>query len=281
MQTVQRWLEKVYRDRICDEYDAIVVILGGEGNGKSTLITELTGRWRRLRDRSTDPEDIIGRVVWQDRTEFKNELSAAETRSVVCVHDAARVLHKKEAMAGEQVEIEKDLLDVRRKEFLMLLGYQDWGVVPSMLQNRRATFVLRVPERGTVEGYSREKIDQRVDHEEWPEPDLVDSFPDLSGTEVWEQFKRTDEKKKNERLAAEDDPDPEEAVWREKAITAVRLVQPWEPQQIGASYSTAGSIVGYSKTWVADRVDDWRKGKMNDAERLPNPKPQDKAKVSV
>jgi hypothetical protein len=280
MQKVQRWLEKVYRERICDEFDAIVVVLGGEGNGKSTLITELTGRWRRIRDRSTEPDDIIGRVVWQDRTEFKNELSAAENRSVVCVHDAARVLHKKEAMAGEQVEIEKDLLDVRRKEFLMLFGYQDWGVVPSMLQDRRATFVLRVPERGVVEGYSREKINQRVETDEWPEPDLRDSFPDLSGTDVWEQFKQTDEEKKNERIAADDDPDPEEAVWREKAIVALNLVKPWEPERVGVSYSAAGDVVDYSRTWVGDRVNEWRKGEYDDVDRLPNPKPQDRAKVA-
>jgi hypothetical protein len=281
MKRLQRWLEKVYRQRVCNEFDAVVVVLGGEGVGKSTLITELTGRWRALRDRSTDPESVVGQVVWQSRGEFKQAMSSWETRSAICVHDAARVLHRKESMHGSQVEIEKDLLDVRTKEFLMLLGYQHWGAVASLLADRRAHFVLRIPQRGVVEGYGRDKIDERVESDAWPEPDLRDSFPDLSGTVMWEHFQEVDKQKKDERIAAEDDPDADEAVWREKAIVALKLTQPWLGRQAGMSYDTAGDVVGYSDTWVGDRVKDWRKGKFDDVERLPAPKPHDRAEVTA
>jgi hypothetical protein len=114
-------------------------------------------------------------------------------------------------MSPDQIEIETDLLDVRRREYLMLLGFQDWGVVPSQLQNRRANFLLRVPSRGIVEGYSRSKIDTKAedtaDTDWWPEPDLRDTFDALDGTELWAEFERIDEEKKMARMGV----DPDEA----------------------------------------------------------------------
>ncbi len=127
--------------------------------------------------------------------------------------DAARVLNKKETMVGEQRELEKDLLDVRMKAFLMLLGFQSWDRVASMLQDRRAKFVLRIPRRGVVEGYSRASIDKRQEKESWPEPDMRARFPSLEGTRLWREFKRRDLEAKERRIrkTGDENDEPEES----------------------------------------------------------------------
>lgn len=200
LEKLETWLQKVYDRRITQEYDALVPVVADEGNGKSTLMLQLTWMWKEIRGQKATPENVLERVIWGGREEFANALANDEPESCVPVMDAARVLNKKETMVGEQREIEKDLLDVRMKSFLMLLGFQSWDRVASMLQDRRAKFVLRVPRRGVVEGYSRASIDKRVESESWPEPDMQARFPSLEGTRLWEEFKERDLEAKERRI---------------------------------------------------------------------------------
>ena len=130
--------------------------------------------------------------------------------------DAARVLHKKKAMHGEQVETEIDLLDSRMKEQVTFYGYQDWDIVADVLARRRAKYCFRIPHRGRVEGYSRKSMDERYENGEWPEPDLVDTFPDLSGTDIWEEFKQRDRAHKEARMRS--DEEEAENTWAPKEV---------------------------------------------------------------
>jgi len=256
------WLKKVYDRRLTNKYDAMVLLVGGEGVGKSTLTLELITRYFQLRDKQPDEpvEAILDRIVWSTRTEYKDQIASDPGRSVIAVPDAARVLHKKEAMVGDQREIEKDLLDVRAKEFLFLLGYQDWGVVPSLLQERRAHFILRIPARGKVEGYSRASIDKKLEMErdEWPEPDFVDKFPDLSreAPELWEAYEETDIEKKNERMAADKQQDPEDAEKAAQQRVALKMYFN-DPR---SSYEKVARYVDYSDGWVGDQVRAYKRG---------------------
>jgi len=258
-QMLQGWLERVYQRRLTNKYDAMTLVVGNEGVGKSTLILELLSRYLQLRNVEPDEpiKAVLDRVVWSTRDEFQDYIADANTRSAVAVPDAARVLHKKEAMVGDQREIEKDLLDVRAKEFLFLLGYQDWSVIPSILQERRAHFVLRIPNRGVVEGYGRGKIDEKVDMErdEWPEPDFEDTFPDLAKTapELWSAYEQTDIEKKNERMAADSDPKPGEAKKDAQRRTALRAVAR------GMAQEEAASMTDYSRGWVGQQVRAYRR----------------------
>jgi len=200
LKKLETWLEKVYQKRVQREYDALVPVVADEGKGKSTLMLQLTWIWQDIRGLDPDPESVLDRVIWQGRDAFQSALADDPPESSVPVMDAARVLNKKETMVGEQREIEKDLLDVRMKAFLMLLGFQDWNIVPSMLQDRRAKFVLRIPRRSVVEGYSRASIDKRLKTGSWPEPDMRARFPSLEGTRLWEEFKERDLEAKERRI---------------------------------------------------------------------------------
>jgi len=202
------FLEKLYDDYITDEYDRIVPIVGDEGMGKSTLILQTIRIWQDILDLELTAESVLDQVVWDDRNEFKTAVAETPPRRTIPVNDAARVLHKKEAMFGDQVDLEKDLLDVRVKENLFLLGFQEWNVIPTMLQKRRAKNLIYIPKRGTLHGYSRSSMDEKLDmkKDEWPEPDLVDVFPSLEGKKIWREFQKLDYEHKQERMK----PDEEE-----------------------------------------------------------------------
>jgi len=260
MKKFKDWLQKVYDRRAKQQFDAVIPVVADEGKGKSTLILQATWLWQQFDSREPDVETVLDTVVWSNRQEFKEAISSSEKRSVIAAHDAARVLHKREAMSGEQIEIEKDLLDVRRMEYLMLLGFQEWDVVPSLLQNRRANFLLRIPQRGIVEGYSRSKIDKKAedDHSSdwWPDPDMRDSFEALDGTELWEKFEAMDEEKKKERMDADTEPDAGDVKRREAIRTAVRATQ-----RYNMTYREAADLLDYSHEWVGQRVREWKDGK--------------------
>lgn len=204
MKRVRRALELLHERGIKQEFDRVVPVIGDEGVGKSTFMLRVTVNWKDITDQPVTIDDILGQLVWGERPEFKEALATYPARAAIPVMDAGRILHKKEAMAGEQVEIEKDFLDVRIKENLILLGFQDWGIVPTPLQERRAKNVFVIPRRGVVHGYNRESIDERVEDGEWPEPNLVDTYESLEGTELWRRFKDEDIQRKKDRIMDDD-----------------------------------------------------------------------------
>jgi len=214
MEKVQRFLERLHRTKICNQYDAIIPIVADEGKGKSTFMLEATGRWQRIKGETPTPESVLDQVVWDGREEFKQALANYPRRAAIPVMDAAHILYKRDVMQSEQKEVEKGLLDVRTREFLIPLGFQAWGDIPSTLQNRRAKYALRIPRRGRIEGYSRASLNKKqseLDDSEWPEPDLVDTFPSLEGTDIWTEFKNRDRQHKRDRLSGDSENDEQEA----------------------------------------------------------------------
>jgi hypothetical protein len=213
MEKIQRWLEMCHERRNSQEFDVVAPVVGDEGVGKSTLMLELTGRWQRLTGDDPSPDSVLDRVVWDDRDEFRTALAEYPRRAAIPVMDAAHVLYKRDATDPEQKKTEKGLLDVRTREFLILLGYQSWRDIPTSLQRRRAFAVLRIPRRGRVVGYSRTTLDSKVaqyDADEWPEPDLVDAFPSLDGTDLWDEYRERDREHKRARLQPDDDEDDDQ-----------------------------------------------------------------------
>jgi hypothetical protein len=225
MEKIDRWMEMVYEKRIQQQYDQITPVIADEGKGKSTFMLEATGRWQELKGTEPTIDSVLGRVVWDDRTEFRTALADYPRRAAIPVMDAAHVLFNREQMNPEQIEAEKGLLDVRTQEFFILLGYQDWDDIPRTLRKRRAKNVLRIPTRGTIYGYSRDSLDEKYSEcseDEWPEPDLVDTFPNLEGTELWTEFKRRDREHKQARLRGEDDEPAESELTAREVVEEIR-----------------------------------------------------------
>lgn len=218
MKRIKRWLELLYERKISQDFDRIVILLGDEGMGKSTLSNETAALYKEVkgdgqawRYAQEDPEPVLDTIAW-NLSDFKEAMSSSPIESVIQVPDAARVLHKKKAMRSEQIELETDLLDVRMKGYLILLGYQDWDDIATPLQKRRAKNVLRITKRGTVRGYNRDSMDYRIEHGKWPSADLSDTFPSLEGTFLWDRFHEEDLRRKEERIKPDEEEEEEGAV---------------------------------------------------------------------
>jgi len=205
MEKIERWTKRTFSHRIERQFDAIVPVIADEGMGKSTLMLELAWLWQDVRGLDPDAESVLNRVVWGNRDELKHAMASYPERAAIPVMDSARALYKRDAMQSEQKDAEKDLLDVRTREFFILLGYQDYDDIPSSIAKRRASAALRIPRRGVVWGYSRASLDEMWDTGDWPDPDMRDTFPDLEGTRVWEEFQCRDKKKKQERIQPDDE----------------------------------------------------------------------------
>lgn len=208
MRKVERYLEKVYNRRICDNYDHVLLVIGDEGNGKSTLMLGIMLLWEVIRGRYEEagdvpPDEILSNTV-HTTEDFQTAISTSEERSSIALPDATRVLHRKDAMKSGAVETEKDLLDVRTNEHFILLGYQYWSNVPSLFIEGRAKGCFYLPTRGTIRAYSPESITEREQSGEWPPADLVGTFPSLEGTDIWEKYNRIDKRRKAERMGPGD-----------------------------------------------------------------------------
>jgi len=208
MKKVIAYLETLYEDRITNDFDQILPVIGDEGLGKSTLMMQIAWLWLGITEREQTIDNVMDSIAW-DLEDFQNMLANKPEQSVIIVHDAARVLSRKKAMHGEQIEVEEDLLDARFGNYLILLGYQEFDLVPTMLATRRAKNMFRIVKRGWVHGHNEAGISKRYKDERWPDPVFRDNYPDLEGTQLWEAFESEDQRRKRERIQT-DTPDEEE-----------------------------------------------------------------------
>jgi hypothetical protein len=204
-----KWLDATY-GHLQKDFDAVVPVIGDEGMGKSTLIMELGWLWLDVIDeRDQTIENTMGQIAW-DLNQFKEYIGSKPQYSCIHVHDAARVLSRKKAMHGSQIEVEEDLLDMRFGNYLVLLGYQEFDLLPTMLATRRSKMLLHIPERGVVHGHNESNIRKRYETGKWPDPVLRDTYPSLEGKELWRAFKAEDARRKQERIKPEEEDNEDE-----------------------------------------------------------------------
>jgi hypothetical protein len=206
---LQLWLDMLYEDRLTEDFDLLCPVIGDEGKGKSTLIMQIVWLWLDITDQEQTVENAISKIEW-DLEGFEDALGGRDQYDVIVVHDAARVMSRKKAMHADQKEVEEDLLDARFGNYLVLMGYQEFSILPTVLAERRAKQALFIPDRGTVHGHNEDAIRKRYEDGSWPDPALRDTYPDLEGLELWERFEEEDQRRKKERIQsrreeAEDD----------------------------------------------------------------------------
>jgi hypothetical protein len=209
MDLLIKFLEQLYDEKITEDFDRIIPVIGDEGMGKSTLMLQLVWFWLGIiPNQEQTVENVMDSIAW-DLEEFKEMLGNKPQYAPIVVHDAARVLSRKKAMHGDQIEVEEDLLDARFGNYLVLLGYQEFDLVPTMLATRRAKNMLYIPKRGWVHGHNEAAIRKRYDSDSWPDPVLRDSYSDLEGTDLWDTFTSEDQRRKQERIEPDQDTENE------------------------------------------------------------------------
>ena len=211
MERYKRFLEKLH-EHVQRDWDRLIPVVGGEGAGKSTLILESIWLYEQIRGNDPTPESVLDYVVFDDRDAFREKLLGADQGDPIALMDAAHVLYNKDVMMPDQKETEKSLLDIRVENYVIFLGYQSWGDIPKQLRERRAKNVIRAPSRGTLKGYNRAQLDEKhhnLDAQKWPDHALIDSFPSLEGTRVWQRFDEIDRERKRRRLQTDEESDAE------------------------------------------------------------------------
>lgn len=251
----RRLLEAINSRDIQRNDDRVVVVLGNEGVGKSTYMLQLATLWRHIRDESTEPDDVLESVVFGGRDEFNASLRESDDGQLLAVQDAAHALFRRESMHGEQIETEKNLLDIRIKNLLILLGFQDWGDVPTSLRRRRAENVLMIHARGCVRGYGRDSIDEKLQDDHWPDPDFEDRFDALDGSDLWAEFTERDREAKLDRLDESQELEPSDAKRNERIRSALRAIFIG-----GMNQKRAAEIVGRSGGWLSERKSEFKRG---------------------
>ncbi|WP_049970774.1 hypothetical protein [Haladaptatus cibarius] len=211
MERYKRFLEKLH-EHVQRDWDRLMPVIGEEGAGKSTLILQSIWLYEQIRGNDPTPESVLDYIVFDDRDAFKQKLLTADAGDPIGVMDAAHILYNKDVMMPDQKDVEKSLLDIRTENYVIFLGYQDWGDIPDQLRKRRAKNVIQVPSRGTIKGYNRRQLDEKyhkLDDMQWPDHALTDTFPSLEGTRLWKRFDEVDKERKRRRLQQDDDSDAE------------------------------------------------------------------------
>jgi hypothetical protein len=261
MKHLRKTLQYIHDDVISREFDRLVLIIGDEGMGKSTLMLSLMLHWDDIRGKEQDQDDIFDRMVWDGREAFTRTIVEKDAKSAISVMDAARVLHRRQSMHGDQVELQQDLLDSRFKEQLIFLGFQSWDDIPTFLQKRRAKNAIVIPRRGYVRAYNREDIDRKFETGDWPDPRFRDGFPSLEGTDLWDEFQARDEEHKRDRMVSEESLSVKEVKRLEQAKIAIQLHKPWDGSG-GMTLREAAKYTDFSRTWVSSRVQEWKEGEI-------------------
>lgn len=262
MKWIKAWLEKTHK-HLQRDADSTVLVIGDERVGKSTFILGSMWLYEQVRGNEPDPESILNNVMYDDRAALRRTILNSNQYDAIAAMDAAHIFHHKEAMHGDQIQVEKNLLDISRFNLIQFYAYQDWADVSDQLQRRRAHFAFVIPRRGAVWGYSRDSIDQKYNTGDWPQPDLRDTFPDLSGTDLWEQFEQQDDERKRDRLREEEEPSTKEIRWNIQAKVALKAVKPWTEED-GVTQRDAANLIEYSTAWVNNRVQEWKDGEHRD-----------------
>ena len=252
-------LKALYEDGTQDDWDRVILVIGGEGVGKSTLMQEITTLWQDIKGDTVTPDSVLDRIVYGGRREFKEMQAQSEPESIITVQDAARVFHNLETQTSEQRDLQKDMLDIRVQNYVFVFGFQDWDDIPRFLAKRRAKNAFVVPRRGYVKGYNREQMDVKRETDEWPDPVFRNYFPSLEGFDVWQEFQERDYDQKMERIDAGEEVDAEDVYWNTQCKCALRAVKPWSDDD-GMTQRAAAKLIDYSASWINDRLNEWDDG---------------------
>lgn len=264
MKKIETLVDELYQRRHQRELDTVFPILGDEGMGKSTLILQIAVAYCLARDGEPPTiEELLDRICF-NRAEFQEMMAESDKQALIIAPDAARILYSMDVATSEQKQIEKDLMDVRGLEYMILLGFQSWDRIGGEIKERRAKLTARVPRRGLIRMYDRDAMDHRIDDGDWPSSTLTDKFPSLDGTELWRRYKELDQERKRKRLAGDEEKDPKEAEKDVQRKVAIRATKPWAPGHIGMTQREAAKLIDYSESWVSETVRDWKDGEYRD-----------------
>lgn len=193
-------LTRAIRNKMKQQYDFVLVIIGPEGSGKSSLAWFLQKEYHH----SFGPDDNIFAP-----DEFRVKIRKAKKFRGKNIDEGAIVFFSGDASTREGRMSIKLLTGMRDYFQFCTICIPNFWILTKYIREHRVKAVLRIVKRGWVFYYGPKKVkkikrDKRTLKTIWPDWDFRDSFPDASRLwpEEWEQYK---DRKRKEIL---DTPDP-------------------------------------------------------------------------
>jgi energy-coupling factor transporter ATP-binding protein EcfA2 len=200
LKNLAEWIGEVIMN---SKEDCCWLSVGDEGSGKSTL-----GLWLCS---CVDPNFSINNVVFT-LEDFAEKLRMLPPGSAILCDEAGDLLLSRESMAQHRIATIKDLMKARGLQKFLFFNITYLPLMEKYVRSFRARVLSRTKTetdvknarvlRGLVLLYHKQSIPKinidQLGNIKWVRPDMVDSFPDLTGTKLWQQY----EAKKMEYLAS-------------------------------------------------------------------------------
>jgi hypothetical protein len=249
--------------KLSDE-GAIGLTFGPPGAGKTATVLDTAATWKARTGgivvSNIDAPQVVDHHVTTDAEalhvmqstpkpcllaldEVREQLKSDNRKRAEQFADALRLIRKKE-----------DGDDYAKRGAALLVAHTQKGTAPGI--RRLATFGLRKPQRDNPGHVELLGSVGAVD--EWFEEGSFSGLTDTS-------FEYDEHEASDFRVVLqsdesdESDEDPEEAKKDIHRETAIRACKPWSDDK-GMNYRDAAELVPFGKSWVGDRVREWRNG---------------------
>lgn len=138
------WRKAKYQDN-----DAIIVVAGGEGKGKSTVAIQAcaTMDWEFNIDRvNLEPEDYI------------EDLALGKKAQAILYDEAATGLFSREAMRGINTTLTKTLQLIRSKNLILVFCIPNFFLLDKYIREHRIDALILVTSKGEARYYDKDGI---------------------------------------------------------------------------------------------------------------------------
>jgi hypothetical protein len=139
------WVEFI-KKRVAHHWDAVIVIDGPEGSGKSTGALRLSA--------ALDPTFTVGRICYTG-ADVMARFRDTETGHVILFDESARDLLGANAQSVEAKVLAQALMLVREKGLIVILCIPRIHELAPSMRSRRATMWLAIQERGIARVHVR------------------------------------------------------------------------------------------------------------------------------
>lgn len=250
-------------DRLSDE-GAIYLVLGPPGSGKTAFSLDAIQAWKAITGGTVlaNVECDVADAIVTDSETMKEEMATTQGPVIQLIDEAGQTLTSRGSEQQDTDKFAKELKYVRKqrdgdqyakKGSVLLIGHTDRDTAAEI--RRLASGAFQKPSR--------------------KDPGKVRFLESEGGSDTFEQTAEfqgvTDTAASyNEHEAShfavieDDDEDgPQldaEQVRREEAITTVvRACKPWDDDD-GLNYREASKLIDYGKSWVGEKVREWKEG---------------------
>lgn len=167
------------------DFDWLLLIIGYEGIGKSTL--------GMVACKIVDHSFNVSRICFE-ADEFHRLVDTVPKYSAILVDEGTALLFSRDSMKRDNKRVVATLTQCRYKNLFIAICVPDFFLIDKYVRVHRARTLLKLVGRGRFGFYSRKRMRQiRIDPFtrmiRYPAPNFYDDYPKVKGKE-WDEYKK-------------------------------------------------------------------------------------------